>query len=315
MAKEAKVGLLLGLVFIVAIAIVLRGVHENSQPQLEESLGLSEASEPLEMESLTLAVEKLTPVQPQPIQNQPLVNTPSVQPGIVTQLPQPQTAPSGLTAQPAPEQSMRYVQDLPQRPQQHPASDVAPSQPEQVVTTITPPAQSTSENLEAALDRITTNVTGPTTVVVPPVKATRPRASIYVVQQGDDLSGIALKVYGSEQGKRWVNVQKIYQANRNILPSADMVREGQRLKIPALSQSTTTKNLEKIEKPKQPVKPQTPKKQDKIYVVQDGDSLWKIAEKQLGNGTRYSEIVELNTKTLRDENNLFVGMRLSLPDN
>lgn len=30
------------------------------------------------------------------------------------------------------------------------------------------------------------------------------------------------------------------------------------------------------------------------YTVQKGDSLWKIAQEQLGSGTRYTEIMQLN---------------------
>lgn len=35
------------------------------------------------------------------------------------------------------------------------------------------------------------------------------------------------------------------------------------------------------------------------YVVQRGDSLWRIAERHLGDGNRYPEIVDLNTKLLK----------------
>ena len=35
------------------------------------------------------------------------------------------------------------------------------------------------------------------------------------------------------------------------------------------------------------------------YVVQPGDSLWEIAKRHLGDGNRYPEIVDLNTKLLR----------------
>jgi nucleoid-associated protein YgaU len=49
------------------------------------------------------------------------------------------------------------------------------------------------------------------------------------------------------------------------------------------------------------------------YVVQSGDSLWKIAAKQLGNGGRYEEIAELNSDVLSSDDNLTVGMHLKLP--
>ena len=49
------------------------------------------------------------------------------------------------------------------------------------------------------------------------------------------------------------------------------------------------------------------------YIVQEGDSLWSIAGDRLGNGSRYKEISKLNADVLEDENDLSLGMRLSLP--
>ena len=50
------------------------------------------------------------------------------------------------------------------------------------------------------------------------------------------------------------------------------------------------------------------------YIVRQGDSLWSIAGEQLGNGSRYKEISKLNADVLKNENDLTVGIRLSLPD-
>ena len=49
------------------------------------------------------------------------------------------------------------------------------------------------------------------------------------------------------------------------------------------------------------------------YVVREGDSLWSIAAEQLGNGSKYKEISKLNADILENENDLTLGMRLSLP--
>lgn len=48
-----------------------------------------------------------------------------------------------------------------------------------------------------------------------------------------------------------------------------------------------------------------------LYTVAARDNLWKIAEKQLGNGTRYTEIRQLNGLTC---NIIRVGMPLILPE-
>lgn len=48
-----------------------------------------------------------------------------------------------------------------------------------------------------------------------------------------------------------------------------------------------------------------------LYTVKRGDNLWMIAEEQLGNGTRYTEIRALNGLT---SNATRVGMQLILPE-
>lgn len=49
------------------------------------------------------------------------------------------------------------------------------------------------------------------------------------------------------------------------------------------------------------------------YTVREDDNLWKIAAAQLGNGNRYTEIAKLNADIIDDENNITVGMRLKIP--
>jgi nucleoid-associated protein YgaU len=53
--------------------------------------------------------------------------------------------------------------------------------------------------------------------------------------------------------------------------------------------------------------------QSKRYVVREGDSLWRIAAEKLGDGNRYREIAKLNTDILEYENSLAVGMQLKIP--
>jgi hypothetical protein len=60
-----------------------------------------------------------------------------------------------------------------------------------------------------------------------PSEASRERT--YVVQHDDSLSKISLKMYGS--AVKW---KLIYEANRDILPSANSLKIGMKLRIPAL---------------------------------------------------------------------------------
>jgi LysM repeat protein len=66
----------------------------------------------------------------------------------------------------------------------------------------------------------------PATAPVPPAATTRERT--YEVAQGDTLSSISRRMYGHPGG--W---EKIFQANRDQLPTSNSLKPGQVLRIPA----------------------------------------------------------------------------------
>ena len=55
--------------------------------------------------------------------------------------------------------------------------------------------------------------------------------------------------------------------------------------------------------------------EDEFYVIQKGDSLWKIAEQKYGNGAKYTAIVAVNKEVIKDENKIFPGQKIRLPRN
>lgn len=91
--------------------------------------------------------------------------------------------------------------------------------------------------------------------------------TVYTVKSGDTLSAIAAK-YGTT-----------YQvlAAYNGIKNPNVISVGQKIKIPGTAKSATATQ--------------------KTYTVARGDSLWTIAEKLLGNGSRYKEIKRLNGLT------------------
>jgi nucleoid-associated protein YgaU len=138
------------------------------------------------------------------------------------------------------------------------------------------------------------------------------------------------------------NVQRIYEFNRAVLKSEDVVTPGQKLRIPPLPATASSKPA----KPEDVLPPSQFEKvaamgksnvtQPKVstaaqvqttassgsgqtqadgrwYVVRENDNLWKIAAGQLGNGARFEEIVKLNGAILKDTDNLTPGTRLKLP--
>ena len=107
-----------------------------------------------------------------------------------------------------------------------------------------------------------------------------PSGDTYTVQKGDSLWGIAQKFLGD--GKRFKEIMS-YNALTSTTIHAGLV-----LKIPRES----TNNI--IVK----------------YTVRKGDSLWKIAEKNLRDGSRYREIMKLSGIT---STTIHVGQVLILP--
>ena len=98
---------------------------------------------------------------------------------------------------------------------------------------------------------------------------------VYTVKAGDTLSKIAAK-YGT-------TYQKL--ASYNGIANPDKISVGQKIRIPGSGVKT--------------------------YTVKQGDSLWAIASKQLGDGSRYNEIKVMNGLT---SNTIHAGQTLKLPE-
>lgn len=77
------------------------------------------------------------------------------------------------------------------------------------------------------------------------------------------------------------------------------------------------------QEPEQPAQPETPAEPEQpageqpgsagTYTVQSGDSLWRIASRELGSGTRWSEIYDLNRDVISDPDRIYIGQELQLP--
>ncbi len=115
---------------------------------------------------------------------------------------------------------------------------------------------------------------------------------IYTVQTGDSLWEIAKDAYGSG-----VHFREILRANPGINES-DLLKVGAELKLPPLS------DVKKRQPKSAPVGAGE-------YVVVKGDSLYRIAEKLYGKGSRWGEILKLNPGL--DPDRIKVGAVIKVP--
>ncbi len=286
MASDAKIGLLLGLVFIFVIALIINGLpsfHETgNNNELTAKMVKSQNSPPAiaakERRGVINLKEAAVEKEPAPAQVElPLAANKDI-----------------IPAMKAPE-STSIIKETPAERAIVAAAQAVAAKDESLKT------ESKTESDEAVL------------------------LKTYVVGKGDSLASIARKFYGSQQGSKKINVSRIFDANRKLLKSPNELSVGQKLVIPPLValapeqgkivnvlSGTEFTKVESIGKRHLSANNSRPEK-NSSYVVREGDSLWQIAAEQLGNGNRSSEIVELNAGTLDSEDNLSVGMHLKLP--
>ncbi|MBD5528071.1 MAG: BspA family leucine-rich repeat surface protein [Lachnospiraceae bacterium] len=124
----------------------------------------------------------------------------------------------------------------------------------------------------------------------------------YTIVSGDTLWSIAERFYGN--GCLWT---KIYEDNAEIIRDANKIYVGQVITI-YLTEEQTTSSSSAVD----PEKSVTV--DGEIYVVQSGDSLWKIAVKFYDNGHQWRKIYEANQEVLRAPSKIYAGQVLVIPD-
>jgi nucleoid-associated protein YgaU len=158
------------------------------------------------------------------------------------------------------------------------------------------------------LTRITPAVSPPPRQEPEPPAATplpaqpSPAAAVrkYTVAEGETLWSIAEEQYGDPY-----LYTKLLAANPGI---SEFVNAGQVINLPAKDAL-----LAPVAKPSSEAEQRKSPPGGHPYVVVKDDTLYSIAAKQLGNGNRWRELLELNKDKLTRPEDLQVGMELKLP--
>lgn len=196
----------------------------------------------------------------------------------------PTDAPTGLTASPVPSELPSVLPSVMATPTAAPTPEATPTEAPR--PTATPALERSPQG--------TGQVPTPPSVrptATPPVAVSEVPERTYVVQPGDSLYGIAKAHLGD--GDRW---NEIYEANRESVMVPNLITPGTELRLPGGEAAA----------PPAPAQPST-------YTVRPGDSLSWIAQRHLGDSSRWPELFELNRDRLTSPQVLHPGTRLRMP--
>jgi nucleoid-associated protein YgaU len=289
MTTDTKVGLIVGLAFIVVFAIILsnRGQQSQLAPPL---VNLADAESPL---------DPLVPNRPADNGRTNLFAH--------TSDPWPPSEPAGSAA----DRASRTAAEPPMtRPEPAPTV-TSPAAPIQRGSRTPSPLPETTRTRDAATPPIDTPALPPARVEppMPIAENANPRTPasggrVREVKRGDLLAKIAKEAYGSDAPAL---VQALSEFNK--LKSPNHIVIGQKLRIPPIEALAAGVGAPRPPAGAQPESAAPPI--GKTYVVKAGDTLTSIAQSQLGQAARWREIVELNRIT--DPNRVVEGTTLKLP--
>lgn len=122
----------------------------------------------------------------------------------------------------------------------------------------------------------------------------------YVVNERDTLKSIAQEQLGGSH--RW---RYLYEFNKEHIQNPDSLEPGTVIVIP-------------VEQEKQKEITQTAgvikSRATRTYTIVKKDSLWKVSQKQLGDGKRWKEIYDLNKDKIKNPDKLIPGTKIEIPE-
>lgn len=320
--RDAKIGLLVGLAFILIVGILLsEHITSATTPQQAE---LARAGEKVREAAVTpvapepqLASLKIDP-NPQPTQavvTRDQLDAPRLPPTARIELGQPEAGQIKVIRIETPDPVANAIPVQPDADTSAPPSrnDVVAAQDQGVPQALQDAARQNGMEL-MALDG-TRPVAAGSTLAQPTDRelsrtiANGAKVKEYVAQPGDSLSRIASRQMGAATP---ANQAAIIALNPSLQKDPSKVLAGAKYLIPADAWAAamgTPSQSSPLESPK--AEPKAAK--TLAYEVKPGDSLWKIAERELGSANAIATIRQLNADVLGSSDTVRVGMKLKLP--
>jgi len=304
MTRETKIGLLVGLAFIIVIGILLSDYNRIETPnaplyQVREDVNkgvVTPGSHTPTQTTIVYPPKPVTPHQPVPTQED-LQPHPNMQDEVVI---------SGNSSAPIrSDDSSRGVVVGPGNG----AADI------RTTSTGTVPSSLQQQAKDKGLEIV------PVTSGKETPSASKPSPAVagkqYTAEPGDTVSKMAGRFMG---GNTKANRDAIVAANPSLQKNINNVIVGHTYVIPGASTAAATPQV--TSKTPQPVAvvpvAQAPVNQPQAtpthwYTVKENDSLWRIAQEQLGDGNAVAAIKELNKDVLKGGDGIRPNMRLRLP--
>ena len=132
----------------------------------------------------------------------------------------------------------------------------------------------------------------------------------HVVQPGDSLGKIARRYYGTGSV---ATVKAIFEANRNVLKSRDTVVIGNTLRLPLLNGVPPDPTAAEASALAKSPGDDTTQPDFRWHKVQKGEMLGTIAQRLLGSSKRWKEIMALNQDICPNPRRLQAGMEIRIP--
>lgn len=144
----------------------------------------------------------------------------------------------------------------------------------------------------------------------PDVNKSAASQQTHKVQQRDDLYKIAKKYYGD--ASKWL---LIFNANKDKIFDRNSLKIGTELIIPE-DKTVSPKTRTEAATPQlsQVIQIKDAKSTAKKHIVQQGDTLYKLAVKYYNDGTKWNKIFDANKKGLKNQKDLTIGQELEIPD-